>query len=220
MQPQIRILVADKQVMVREALISVLQQQQDMLVVGYAGDGEEAVAQAEHLRPDVLLMDLDLPRLSGMEVLGRVLRDPARARVIVMEHGTPADQMIAALRLGARGFIPKHTSPELLFKGIRAVAAGGYWVGHENMQAVLESLRAMAPEGVNATRLRTLRLSKAEERIVAAIASGLTNREVAAQCSISEHTVKHHLTRIFGKVGVSNRLELALFALQNLDIGD
>jgi two-component system, NarL family, nitrate/nitrite response regulator NarL len=220
MRPKIRILIADEQVMVREALSMVLQAQPDLLVVGQAGNGEEAVAQAERLRPDILLLDLELPRLSGMNVLRRVLKGPARTHVIVLEDGTPADQMIAALRLGTLGFIPKHSTPELLFKGIRAVAEGGYWVGHENMRAMLESLRAMPAAQADEARSRCRELTKAEQRVANAVASGLTNKEVAKECSISEQTVKHHLTRIFGKVGVSNRLELALFARQNFEIRD
>ncbi len=217
MRPEIRILIADDQAMVREALRSVLDQEADLVVVGQACNGVEAIEQVALLLPHILLLDLIMPRLSGMEVLRRFSKNHAEVRTIILNDITPNSLIVGALRLGARGVVPKHTTPEMLFKGIRAVAAGGYWIGHENMQALIESLRAEPAAEIDGARSRDLRLTPAEQKVVAAITAGQTNKEIAQHCSISEHTVKHHLTRIFEKVGVSDRLELALYAMQNLD---
>jgi DNA-binding NarL/FixJ family response regulator len=217
MRPEIRILIADDQAMIREALSNVLEQEPDLLVVGQACNGAEAMEKVALLRPHILLLDLIMPRMSGIEVLRRFSKYHVQVSTIILSDTISDCRIVEALRLGAHGIVPKHATPELLFKGIRAVAAGEYWIGHENMHALMKSLLAGPAAEIDGTRSRGLRLTPTEQKVVAAIASGQTNKDIARHCSISEQTVKHHLTRIFEKVGVPNRLKLALYAMKNLD---
>jgi len=121
---------------------------------------------------------------------------------------------VEALQIGARGVVSKETATELLFKSIRTVVAGQYWVGRQEVSDLVAALRGLLPAGAD-ERSRSFGLTKRELEIVAAIVEGCTNRDIAQKFTLSEDTVKHHLTHIFDKLGVSNRLELAMFAVNH-----
>jgi two-component system nitrate/nitrite response regulator NarL len=200
--------------MFREALHMLLSADPDLCIVGEAADGERACTELERCKPDVLLLDLNLHGTRGLDVLRRMSAACAEARAIVLDGTSEKHQVIDALVSGARGILSAQATPEMLFKCIRSVAAGEYWVGHENISVIIDSLRE---ESHNPAPPRQAALTPRERDVVTSIVDGETNKGIAHRYSISEQTVKHHLTSIFGKTGATNRLELALYAMhQNL----
>jgi DNA-binding NarL/FixJ family response regulator len=209
----VRILLADDHPIFRDGLRKLLETQADFEVVGEASDGVEAVKMARELDPDVLLLDLAMPRRPGLGALQDLADLTSRIRVILLTAGIEKPQILEALHRGARGVVTKESATELLLKCIRTVMAGEYWVGRESVADLVRFLRA--PEAGRSDDPARFRLTPREIEVVGAIVAGDTNRDIARRLSISEDTVKHHLTNIFDKLGVSNRLELALFAVSH-----
>jgi len=210
----IRIVVADDHPIFREGLIKLLETKPDLRVVGAANDGDEALKLVEELEPDLLLLDLAMPRMTGLTAL-RELRDRSlSARTILLTASVAKAEIVAALQLGARGVVLKESASDLLFRSIRVVMDGQYWVGRDRVADLVTTLRELSiatpPPSPN-----NFGLTPRELEVVAVIAGGYSNSDIAVKLSISEKTVKHHLTNIFEKLGVSNRLELALFALHH-----
>jgi two-component system, NarL family, nitrate/nitrite response regulator NarL len=212
-----RVMIADGHELSRAALRRLIEREANMEVVGEAVDGRDVLGQVEKLQPDVLLLDLRMPEMSGWNILRRLAKSPVSVRVILLPASIEGNQAVEALRLGARGLLPKSTASQLLYKSIRTVMAGEYWVDHDTVRELVNSFRLSADSASKAAQLVKYNLTPRELEILSTVVDGCTNRDIAAQFKISEQTVKHHLTSIFEKVGVSNRLELALFAMnQNL----
>ena len=210
----IRIVVADDHPIFREGLIKLRETRPDLRVVGTASDGDEAVKLAAHLEPDVLLLDMAMPRLSGLGTL-QALRDRSiRARTILLTASVAKTEIVAALQLGARGVVLKESSCELLFKSIYAVLAGEYWIGRDRVADLISTLHELSAPTPEPER-NLFGLTPRELEVVGEILSGASNSDIAVKLSISHKTVKHHLTNIFEKLGVCNRLELALFAMHH-----
>jgi DNA-binding NarL/FixJ family response regulator len=213
-----KIVIADDHTIFREGLRRLLETEHTFRVVGEAGDGGEAVKLVEQLKPDILLLDMAMPSVPGLQVLGELSARGMRVRSIVLTAAIEPGAVVEALQRGARGVLLKEASTALLFKCIRCVAGGQYWVGREEVGNLVEYMRrqssAVPDEG------ERFGLTPRETEIVSALVAGLSNREMARQCAISEQTVKHHLTRIYAKLGVSNRLELALYAIQRRLVDD
>jgi len=190
----------------------VIEAQSDLKVVGEASDGAEAVKLAGERTPDTLLLDLAIPGLAGLEVLRKVQHSAPQVRTILLATELETPETLEALKLGARGVIPKDSPADLLLKAIRSVMAGQYWVGREKMADLLQSLAngTSAPKGPVGTNFH---LTPRELQIISAILDGESNENIAKRFGLSENTVKHHLTHVFDKLGVGNRLELALFAM-------
>jgi two-component system nitrate/nitrite response regulator NarL len=210
----IRILIADDHPIVRDGLRRLLETQADFRVVGEAPDGREAVKLVGKLTPDVLLLDLAMPRLPGLEVLRELSSAETPVRTILLTAAIEKRQIVEALQVGARGIVLKESATELLFKSIRTVMADQFWVGREAVSDLVETLRDLVTAG-GEKEGKTFGLTRRELEIVSTIVAGFTNREIAKRFSLSEDTVKHHLTHIFDKLGVSNRLELAMFAINH-----
>jgi len=216
---KIRILVADDHPIFRDGLRKLLEAEADFRVIGEASDGEEAVKLAHELKPDVLLLDLAMPRQPGLDALRELSAAATPVRTILLTVAIEKAQLVEALQLGARGVVLKETSTELLLKSIRSVVAGQYWVGREAVTDLVRVLRDLIPAAGEEAKKKAFGLTPRELEVVSAIVLGYTNRDIARKFNISEDTVKHHLTNIFDKVGVSNRLELALFSIEHRLVG-
>ena len=168
----------------------------------------------QDVHPDVLLLDQVMPELTGLETLRELSNSPSPVRTILLTAGITKEQIAQALQLGARGIVLKDAPTEVLFNSIRSVMTGQFWVGQNNVADLMQALRAYVPAADDQSK-KQFGLTARESDVVGSIVAGLTNREIAENFSISEQTVKHHLRNIFDKLGVSNRLELALFAINH-----
>ena len=216
----IHVLIADDHALFRETLKKVLDSEKGFLVVGETGDSEETLKLVRLLQPDILLLDWKLPRLSGLDTLQSLSTLGKKIRIILLTANIEQDQISHAFHLGARGLVMKESGVDVLFESMRCVMAGQYWLfgeGCQSLEQIINKLPISAPEIRRAPKFT---LTPQELRIVAAVASGITNKHIAQQLSISEQTVKHHITNIFDKLGVYNRLELTLFALHHKLIED
>ncbi len=209
----VRILIADDHPIFRDGLRRLLDSEPEFQVIGQASNGVEAVNLARQMKPDILLLDLAMPLLTGLNALRELAKVASPVHTILLTAAIDKPEIIEALQLGARGIVLKDSATELLLKSIRTVMAGQYWVGRESVSDLVKFMRqpTPAPSG----RSKNFGLTKRELQVVAAIVEGYSNKEIAQKFSLSEDTVKHHLTNIFNKAGVSNRLELALFAINH-----
>jgi len=212
--PEIRILIADDHPIFRDGLRRLLQAE-GLHVVGEAPNGEEAVKLAGQLKPDILLLDVAMPQKPGLEALRELSEAKTPVRTILLTAAIERTQIVEALQLGARGVVLKESATELLLKSIRAVMQGEFWVGRESVSDLVQTLRELMPPAGAEARKTKFGLTPRELEIISAIVAGYSNRDIAQKFSISEQTVKHHLTNTFDKLGVSTRLELALFAVNH-----
>jgi DNA-binding NarL/FixJ family response regulator len=215
----IRILIADDHPLFRDGLRRLLQSEPGFDVVGEASDGDELLGLIRKAKPDILLLDLSMPRRDGMAVLRELAAARIPVRTLLLTAAIDQAQIVQALRLGAYGVILKESTTQRLFDSIRCVMAGQYWVGRESVSDLVKALRSAGGpqegEGRTGFRARDFGLTPREMEIVTLVVAGYSNPDIAQRCSISEQTVKHHVSNIFDKLGVSNRLELALFAVNH-----
>ena len=210
----ISIVIADDHPIFLEGLKLLLHEVPGMRVIGTATTGRAAIDAVRTLKPNVLLLDLAMPHLSGLDVLRDLqsqLTGEDRVRVVVLTAGIDDDQQLAALEEGACGILLKQAAAEVLFKCIRTVMAGQYWVGREAVASVVAALRRARVPPIS----RPFDLTARQWTIVQEVAAGATNRDIASLLNMREDTVKHHLSSIYDKCGVSNRVELAMFAVNH-----
>src|SRR5262249_55790310 len=190
---------ADDHPIFRGGLRALIETEGGFTLAGEAVDGEQAVGLTRKLNPDVLLLDLAMPKLGGLEVLKEMgLQPGAPTRIIILTAAIDDGQITEALRLGAHGVILKDTATQLLVKAIRCVVNGEFWVGRGNVQGLVQALQmahTMQPEDP----VKKFALTAREMEVLTAIVEGYSNKEIAKRYSISEQTVKHHLSSIFGK---------------------
>jgi len=221
-RPKIRIVVADDHPIFRDGLCKLLALEEDFEVVAQAQDGREVLDVLQQYDPDILLLDLKMPGLDGLATLQRLQVAKGRTRVIVLTASDDKNEFVQAMKLGTSGIVLKQTATELLIKSIRKVHAGEIWLDSHTTAAVIRQFVANdempAPAAPAMTGVRDRErspLSQREREIVALVAQGFKNKEMAEKMFISEQTVKNHLHNIFDKLGVSDRLELALYAIHN-----
>ncbi len=215
---QVRLVVADDHPIVRDRLRRLLEEGPDYKVVGEAQDGAEAIELVRKLKPDILLLDLSMPKLPGMEALRElsVHESSAPVRIIVLTAAIEKTQIVEALQLGARGIVLKDTATEeLLLKAVRTVQAGDHWVGRAPVSNLVQYRHTLTQSAQDETKQKKSGLTPRELEVISTVVEGFSNKEIAAHCKITEDTVKHHLSNIFDKLGVSTRLELALFAVNH-----
>jgi len=212
----IRVLIADDHPIVRDGLRRLLSLDEDIEVVGEAGDGREVLERVQALEPDVLLLDLRMPNMDGLTALQTLQHTNRKTRVIVLTASEDKNEFVQAMKLGCSGIVLKQTAPDLIAKSIRKVHSGEIWLDSHTTAAVMRQFatpgEAMAAASGGKSRERSP-LSTREREIVALVAQGYKNKEMAEKMFISEQTVKNHLHNIFDKLGVSDRLELALYAI-------
>ena len=211
----IRVLIADDHPIFRQGLRTILEAEDGFVVVAEAADGNEAVRLARDFQPDVLLLDLAMPGVSGMEALAELAAAPTPVRTIMLTAAIEKAEIVKALQLGAAGVVLKSSSTDLLFKSIRSVMAGQHWIGRDAVSDLVQALRAQIGAAPEKPARERFGLTRREIEITSSVVAGLSNREIARKLSLSEDTVKQHLTNIFNKMGASNRLELALFAVHH-----
>ncbi len=212
----VRILIADDHPIVRDGLKKLLLLEDDFEIVGEAGDGREVLDKVQELDPDVLLLDLRMPNLDGLSTLQALQQSNRRTRVIVLTASEDKNEFVQAMKLGCSGIVLKQTAPDLIVKSIRKVHAGEIWLDSHTTAAVMRQFQT-GTESSGSSQSGKGRerspLSAREREIVALVAQGYKNKEMAEKMFISEQTVKNHLHNIFDKLGVSDRLELALYAI-------
>lgn len=213
---RIRVLIADDHPIVRDGLKRLLELEDDIDVVGEASDGREVLELVAQLEPDIVLLDLRMPNVDGLSALQSLQSSLGRSKVIVLTASEDKNEFVQAMKLGCSGIVLKQTSPDLIVKSIRKVQAGEIWLDSHTTAAVMRQF-ASTPEvavaGGSAKARERSPLSAREREIVAFVAQGYKNKEMAEKMFISEQTVKNHLHNIFDKLGVSDRLELALYAI-------
>ncbi len=209
---EVRILIADDHPIFRDGLRRLLEAETGLRVIGEASNGAEAVKLGRQLKPDILLLDLAMPGHPGFEAL-RELGTSSTIRIILLTAAVEKNEIVEALQLGARGVVLKDSATQLLLKAIRSVMNGLYWVGREEVNNLLPYLRPLMQSAQQGARQKKFGLTPREIEIISGVVAGYTNKDIAEHFKISEDTVKHHLSNIFDKLGVSTRLELALFAV-------
>jgi two-component system nitrate/nitrite response regulator NarL len=208
----VRILVADDHAIFRDGLRKLLEGADDVQIIGEASNGVECTKMLAKLKPDILLLDLRMPEKDGLGVLEEINFDSIPTRVIVLTAAEDDRDVVRAMRLGARGVVLKQSASDLLLKSIRKVADGEIWLDNRMTAEVIDAFKKSAEAG---QRREKPLLSDREKEIVQLVAQGFRNREIGEKLFISEQTVKNHLHNIFDKLGVSDRLELALYAIHH-----
>jgi two-component system, NarL family, response regulator LiaR len=203
---EIRVLIVDDHAVVREGLRTFLELQDDMQVVGEAGDGDDAVAVAERVLPDVVLMDLVMPGVDGIEAMRRLRRQVPSARAIVLTSFVDEERILPAIRAGAAGYLIKNVDPQELARAVRMAADGETLIDPTVASRLVEVLAdehdAPRPE----------QLTPREQEVLELIGRGYSNKRIAFELGVAEKTVKNHVSHVLSKLGVADRTQAALYA--------
>jgi NarL family two-component system response regulator LiaR len=208
-QPTIRVLVVDDQTIVREGIRALLAEIEGIEVVGEAGDGQEAVAQAKALRPDVVLMDLVMPHMDGVRATQQITVTQKGVRVLVLTSFAGDDQVFPAIKAGAMGYLLKDSGAAELVQAIRQV-----YCGHSSLHPIIAQKVLQELQHPSERPPTPAPLTGREIEVLCLMAQGLTNPEIARRLTISEATVRSHISNILGKLHLANRVQAALYALQ------
>ena len=211
----IRIVVADDHPVVRFGVKNMLMNDPNFDVVGEAEDGDQAVTQTLDLEPDILLLDLAMPKLPGLEAMRAIMSRSPRVKILLLTSTISTQQIIEALQIGARGIVLKDSVAGDLGEALTSVLNGDYWIGGKRVINLLTALHELMQKAAAVPERKTYGLTPRELEVVTCIVEGCSNKDIAKQFTISEETVKRHLSNIFDKTGVSTRLELALFAISH-----
>ena len=202
----IRVLVVDDHPIVRQGLVSVLSDEEDLEVVGEASSGREAIALATRLRPDVVLLDLEMPDLDGLDAIPELMRVGPGLNVLVFTAYDTDERVLGAVRAGAKGYLLKGASADEIARGIRTVNGGGSYLEPRVARKLMAEL--------SSPRRTSTNLSDREREVLRLVADGLPTKQIAVHLSISERTVKFHVNSIFHKLGAENRAQAVALAAQ------
>jgi len=209
------VLIADDQALVRAGFRMILEAEEDMEVVGEAADGREAVAEARRLRPDVVLMDVRMPDVDGIDATRRLLGDGSDAKVVMLTTFDMDEYVYDALRAGASGFLLKDVPPEQLVAGIRAVASGDALLAPSVTRRVIEEFVRRPPDSVRTAPPELAELTARELEVLKLMARGLANAEIAKELFVSETTVKTHVAHVLMKLRLRDRVQAVVFAYES-----
>jgi DNA-binding NarL/FixJ family response regulator len=207
-RPKIKVLVVDDHLIVRNGLAQLIASSDTVEQVGSVGDGRAAIDAVEELQPDVVLMDLSMPVMDGIEATSVISKRFPQTKIVVLTSFSDQQRVIAALDAGADGYVLKHADPEQILAAIEAVHRGGAPIDPQVARVLLDTKRVNAsPRGM---------LTDREEEVLRLVQAGLANKQIARHLGITERTVKSHLTKVFSTLGVSDRTQAALWAADNL----
>lgn len=209
----IKVVIADDHALIREGIKQILELEDDIIVIGQAGDGEEAFSMAIGLKPDIILLDINMPKLNGIETLIRFKDMGIKSKVIILTIHEDKEYILKTLKLGANGYMLKDSSADSLIKGIRDVAKGEKYI--QPSVADLVSRSSNYDEYFNISIDKINSLTKREYEVLILIAEGLNNKDIADRLYISEKTVKNHVSNIFKKLDLNDRVQAAIFAYKN-----
>lgn len=208
------VVLADDQALVRAGFRLILEGEEDLAVVGEASDGEEAIFTVGRLQPDVVLMDVQMPKLDGLEATRRIAHDAGiRSRVLILTTFEQDDYVFEALRAGASGFLLKNTPPEELVQAVRIVAAGDALLAPSVTRRVIEDYAQRSPPNRDATGLD--QLTERELEVLRLLATGKSNAELATHLFLGEGTVKTHVSHVLRKLGLRDRVQAVVFAFES-----
>ncbi|NLP61394.1 response regulator [Paraburkholderia sacchari] len=218
----IRILLIDDHTLFRSGVSALLQRQPDLEVVGEASDGVEGIKRAQQHEPDVILLDLNMPGLSGLETLQLLVQDLPDAAVVMLTVSEEADELTAAMRAGASGFLLKSIDADALVAAIRKAAAGQPVITEHMTAKLVEQMRkpAAAPSSPSAPRTSGETLTARERDIVRELARGASNKEIARTLDLAESTVKIHVRNILRKLNLTSRVQVAVYAVGQEGMAD
>jgi DNA-binding NarL/FixJ family response regulator len=215
----IKILLADDHALFREGLRSLLEDQGDIEIVGEAEDGLEAMRLAAQLQPDLILMDINMPVVDGVEATHRILRQNTKIRIVILTMYPQDEYAFEALKAGAKAYLLKDTRSKKLLQVVRAVHQGQAVIDPEMTARLLDEFRRLADEQEKHSA-QTQTLTEQERTILTQVANGASNKEIAANLNLSERTIKNYLSIIFQKLQVNNRTEAAIRAMKDGLVGD
>jgi DNA-binding NarL/FixJ family response regulator len=208
------VLIVDDQALVRAGFRMILDAEEDIDVAGEAADGADAVAEAQRLRPDVILMDVRMPQVDGIEATRRVLADGLDTKVVMLTTFDMDEYVYDALRAGASGFLLKDVPPEQLVAGIRAVAQGDALLAPSVTRRVIQEFVRRPPASVQTMPPEVADLTARELEVLQLVAKGLSNAEIATELFVSETTVKTHVAHVLTKLGVRDRVQAVVLAYE------
>jgi len=209
------VLIADDQALMRAGFRMILEAEPDLEVVGEATTGHEAVAEAGRLRPDVVLMDVRMPEMDGIEATRRLLDGNGDTKVVMLTTFDMDEYVYEALRAGASGFLVKDVPPEQLIAGIRSVASGDALLAPSVTQRLIQEFVRRPPDGIRTPSPELSGLTAREVEVLRMMARGLSNGEIASELFVSETTVKTHVAHLLSKLGVRDRVQAVVFAYES-----
>jgi DNA-binding NarL/FixJ family response regulator len=209
----IRVIIADDHQLIREGIRQILELEDNIVVVGQACNGEEAFSMAEELEPDIILLDINMPKLNGIETLKRIKDMGIKTKIIILTIHEDREYILKTLKLGADGYMLKDLSADSLIKGIQKVAKGQKYIQSSVANLVKEFSDYEEYSDANTNKIKSL--TKREYEVLILIAEGLNNKDIAENLYISEKTVKNHISNIFKKLDINDRVQAAIFAYKN-----
>lgn len=207
---KIRILIADDHSMVREGLKQLLELEDDIEVIAQSGNGEETIEKINEFNPDVVLLDINMPKMNGLEVLEYINQNNMNTNVLILTIHNEVEYLFKAVEIGVKGYVLKDSESDVLIKAIRSI-----YNGESYIQPNMASLLFKKMNGDLDKKIIPTKLTKRETEVLKLITEGMLNKEIAHKLSISEKTVKNHVSNIFKKIKVSDRTQAAVYAIKN-----